>query len=110
MQIMRAAHLGMCFGVRDAIDLAVRRSDTAPLTVLGDLVHNDAVLAGLRARGIATAKDPAESASWSPRTARRSAPWSARARSVSKSWTPRARSCTWRIERCRRSSATATIP
>jgi 4-hydroxy-3-methylbut-2-enyl diphosphate reductase len=49
----------MCFGVRDAIDLAVRRSDTAPLTVLGDLVHNDAVLARLRSRGIATANDPA---------------------------------------------------
>jgi 4-hydroxy-3-methylbut-2-enyl diphosphate reductase len=62
MEILRAAHLGMCFGVRDAIDLAVRRSDTAPLTVLGDLVHNDAVLAGLRARGIATAKDPAQAA------------------------------------------------
>src|ERR671920_2062233 len=59
MQILRAAHLGMCFGVRDAIDLAVRRSDTAPLTVLGDLVHNDAVLARLRSRGIATANDPA---------------------------------------------------
>src|SRR5258708_1714690 len=59
MRILRAAHLGMCFGVRDAIELAVRRSDTAPLTVLGDLVHNDAVLASLRARGIATANDPA---------------------------------------------------
>jgi 4-hydroxy-3-methylbut-2-enyl diphosphate reductase len=59
MRILRAAHLGMCFGVRDAIDLAVRRSDVAPLTVLGDLVHNEAVLAGLRARGVATATDPA---------------------------------------------------
>ena len=43
MRILRAAHLGMCFGVRDAIELAVHHSDTAPLTVLGDLVHNDAV-------------------------------------------------------------------
>src|SRR3954471_16544114 len=59
MRILRAAHLGMCFGVRDAIDLALRRSDTAPLTVLGDLVHNDAVLASLRSRGIASANDPA---------------------------------------------------
>jgi 4-hydroxy-3-methylbut-2-enyl diphosphate reductase len=59
MRILRAAHLGMCFGVRDAIDLAVRRSETAPLTVLGDLVHNDAVLASLRSRGIVTASDPA---------------------------------------------------
>jgi 4-hydroxy-3-methylbut-2-en-1-yl diphosphate reductase len=59
MRILRAAHLGMCFGVRDAIELAVRRSDAAPLTVLGNLVHNDAVLARLRSRGIATANDPA---------------------------------------------------
>jgi 4-hydroxy-3-methylbut-2-enyl diphosphate reductase len=59
MRILRAAHLGMCFGVRDAIDLAVHRSDSAPLTVLGDLVHNDAVLARLRSKGIATANDPA---------------------------------------------------
>ena len=59
MRILRAAHLGMCFGVRDAIALAERHSDTAPLTVLGDLVHNDAVLARLRARGIASASDPA---------------------------------------------------
>ena len=59
MRILRAAHLGMCFGVRDAIELAVEQSGTAPLTVLGDLVHNDAVLARLRAKGIASAKDPA---------------------------------------------------
>src|SRR6185436_6376536 len=62
MQILRAAHLGMCFGVRDAIELAVRRSETAPLTVLGDLVHNDAVLASLRSRGIASATDPGRAA------------------------------------------------
>lgn len=60
MRILRATHLGMCFGVRDAIALAVRHAETAPLTILGDLVHNEAVLAGLRARGIAVAADPAE--------------------------------------------------
>jgi 4-hydroxy-3-methylbut-2-enyl diphosphate reductase len=59
MQVLRAEHLGMCFGVRDAIDLALRRADAAPLTILGDLVHNDAVLAALRAKGIAIADDPA---------------------------------------------------
>jgi 4-hydroxy-3-methylbut-2-en-1-yl diphosphate reductase len=59
MRILRAAHLGMCFGVRDAIELAVHRSDLAPLTVLGELVHNDAVLASLRSRGITTEPDPA---------------------------------------------------
>ena len=60
MRILRAAYLGMCFGVRDAIELAERRSDIAPLTVLGDLVHNDAVLARLRSRGIGSANDPAQ--------------------------------------------------
>ncbi|MCX6921706.1 MAG: 4-hydroxy-3-methylbut-2-enyl diphosphate reductase, partial [Verrucomicrobia bacterium] len=42
----------MCFGVRDAIELALQQAATKPLTVLGDLVHNETVLAGLRARGI----------------------------------------------------------
>ena len=57
MQIIRAEHLGMCFGVRDAIDLAIGHAQSAPLTILGDLVHNEAVLADLRARGIATVND-----------------------------------------------------
>lgn len=52
MKIIRAEHLGMCFGVRDAIALALQQSQSRPLTVLGDLVHNDTVLAELRARGI----------------------------------------------------------
>src|SRR5438093_3329818 len=59
MRIIRATHLGMCFGVRDAIALAIHHAETAPLTILGDLVHNDAVLASLRSKGIAMATDPA---------------------------------------------------
>jgi 4-hydroxy-3-methylbut-2-enyl diphosphate reductase len=42
----------MCFGVRDAIAMATRASAGRPLTVLGELVHNETVLDGLRARGI----------------------------------------------------------
>jgi 4-hydroxy-3-methylbut-2-enyl diphosphate reductase len=42
----------MCFGVRDAIALALKQAETAPLTILGELVHNESVLAQLRARGI----------------------------------------------------------
>jgi 4-hydroxy-3-methylbut-2-enyl diphosphate reductase len=60
MKIVRATHLGMCFGVRDAIALAVERSGHAPLTILGGLVHNPIVLADLHARGIAVARDVAE--------------------------------------------------
>ena len=52
MKIIRAEHLGMCFGVRDAIALALETAKLAPLTILGDLVHNETVLAELRARGI----------------------------------------------------------
>ena len=52
MRILRAEHLGMCFGVRDAIALAVQKSASQPLTVLGDLVHNETVLARLRTQGI----------------------------------------------------------
>ena len=52
MKIIRAEHLGMCFGVRDAIALAVETAEREPLTVLGDLVHNETVLTELRQRGI----------------------------------------------------------
>jgi 4-hydroxy-3-methylbut-2-enyl diphosphate reductase len=60
MRIIRAAHLGMCFGVRDAIALALEKAGTTPLTILGDLVHNPAVLRTLEDRGIAAAQDVAE--------------------------------------------------
>jgi 4-hydroxy-3-methylbut-2-enyl diphosphate reductase len=52
MKIIRAEHLGMCFGVRDAIALAMKEKEAGPLTILGDLVHNETVLARLRAHGI----------------------------------------------------------
>jgi 4-hydroxy-3-methylbut-2-enyl diphosphate reductase len=57
MKIIRAEHLGMCFGVRDAIALAERESSAAPLTILGELVHNETVIARLRARGITIQND-----------------------------------------------------
>jgi 4-hydroxy-3-methylbut-2-enyl diphosphate reductase len=52
MKILRAEHLGMCFGVKDAIALALDTAQREPLTILGDLVHNETVLAELRAKGI----------------------------------------------------------
>src|SRR4051794_19538911 len=60
MKIIRAEHLGMCFGVRDAIALAMSQSKTGPLTVLGELVHNDTVLANLRENGVRVAHQPGE--------------------------------------------------
>jgi 4-hydroxy-3-methylbut-2-en-1-yl diphosphate reductase len=60
MKIIQAEHLGMCFGVRDAIALAQEAAKHSPLTILGDLVHNETVLADLRAQGIRLAQQPAE--------------------------------------------------
>lgn len=59
MKLLRASHLGMCFGVRDAIALAFAEAQRQPLTILGELVHNETVLASLRARGIRFASQPA---------------------------------------------------
>jgi 4-hydroxy-3-methylbut-2-enyl diphosphate reductase len=47
----------MCFGVRDAIDLALEHAGAGPLTILGDLVHNPTVLATLAARGVVAVPD-----------------------------------------------------
>ncbi len=58
MKIIKAEHLGMCFGVRDAIALAQETARHQPLTILGDLVHNETVLAELRAGGIRFEQQP----------------------------------------------------
>lgn len=60
MKIIRAEHLGMCFGVKDAIALALETARHRPLTVLGDLVHNETVLAELQAQGIRIRQSPEE--------------------------------------------------
>ncbi len=52
MKIILAEHYGLCFGVRDAIAQAERLAQAAPLTILGELVHNPIVrsrLAGIGA-------------------------------------------------------------
>jgi 4-hydroxy-3-methylbut-2-enyl diphosphate reductase len=59
MRVVRAGHLGMCFGVRDAIALALEHAAAGPLTILGDLVHNPTVLSALEAKGVAVAQDVA---------------------------------------------------
>jgi 4-hydroxy-3-methylbut-2-enyl diphosphate reductase len=60
MNILRADHLGMCFGVRDAIAMAQAEARLGPLTVLGDLVHNQSVIDDLQSRGIRIAQRPGE--------------------------------------------------
>jgi 4-hydroxy-3-methylbut-2-enyl diphosphate reductase len=60
MKFLKAEAMGMCFGVRDAIELARDRAAAGPVTVLGDLVHNETVLADLRARGVLIRQDAAD--------------------------------------------------
>ena len=99
MEILRATHLGMCFGVRDAIALALEHAGAGPLTILGDLVHNPTVLNTLAARGVVAAQDVSQVKTGTvmvtahgtsrralARTGRSGSPWSR----------PRARSCTSR--------------
>jgi len=56
MKIIVAEHFGMCFGVRDAIAEATRLGAEAPLTILGELVHNPVVGERLRGLGIRQAE------------------------------------------------------
>jgi 4-hydroxy-3-methylbut-2-enyl diphosphate reductase len=51
MEVLMAEHYGMCFGVRDAIELALDLTRQGPITVLGDLVHNPDVVRRMDAAG-----------------------------------------------------------
>ncbi len=51
MEVRLADHLGMCFGVRDAIEMALKLAKLGPVTILGDLVHNPDVVAEMDAAG-----------------------------------------------------------
>jgi 4-hydroxy-3-methylbut-2-enyl diphosphate reductase len=55
VKILLAEHFGMCFGVRDAISEAEQLATEAPLTILGELVHNPLVRERLRTQGVAEA-------------------------------------------------------
>jgi 4-hydroxy-3-methylbut-2-enyl diphosphate reductase len=52
LTVLRAKHMGMCFGVRDAIHMAKRVGRARPLTILGQLVHNPKVLEDLKVQGV----------------------------------------------------------
>ena len=53
MRVLIADELGFCFGVRDALTLARAVPDPAVVTIHGELVHNEVVLAELDASGFA---------------------------------------------------------
>jgi 4-hydroxy-3-methylbut-2-enyl diphosphate reductase len=51
MRVITAKAQGMCFGVRDALTRMRGIGDPGSVTIYGDLVHNERVLAELRRRG-----------------------------------------------------------
>jgi 4-hydroxy-3-methylbut-2-enyl diphosphate reductase len=51
MNVLLAEVMGMCFGVRDALKIMDAVSEPSAVTIHGELVHNEAVLTGLEARG-----------------------------------------------------------
>ncbi|MEM7202511.1 MAG: 4-hydroxy-3-methylbut-2-enyl diphosphate reductase [Planctomycetota bacterium] len=51
LRVLEASALGMCFGVRDALAIAREVSDPRQVTIHGELVHNEQVLAELRQSG-----------------------------------------------------------
>jgi 4-hydroxy-3-methylbut-2-enyl diphosphate reductase len=57
MKILRATHLGWCFGVRNAVALVANEARHGHVAVLGELVHNETVNAALRARGVQLTRD-----------------------------------------------------
>jgi 4-hydroxy-3-methylbut-2-enyl diphosphate reductase len=54
MEVIRAMAMGMCFGVRDALKIVAQAEDPSRVTIRGELVHNEEVLADLDRRGFRT--------------------------------------------------------
>jgi 4-hydroxy-3-methylbut-2-enyl diphosphate reductase len=51
MQVIRAEVMGMCFGVRDALQALADVKQPEQVTIHGELVHNETVLVQLQSRG-----------------------------------------------------------
>ncbi|MEL6895052.1 MAG: 4-hydroxy-3-methylbut-2-enyl diphosphate reductase [Planctomycetota bacterium] len=57
VQIIRAQHMGFCFGVRDALQLAADHPDAERTTIYGELVHNPIVNDQLSRSGYETVSE-----------------------------------------------------
>jgi 4-hydroxy-3-methylbut-2-enyl diphosphate reductase len=63
MRVIRADVLGMCFGVRDALEVAAAVAEPSRVTIFGQLVHNAMVQDQLMAQGFSTTHPHSLSAS-----------------------------------------------
>lgn len=61
MKVIRAAAMGFCFGVRDALEITRSISSPDNVTIHGELVHNPVVLYELKTRGFAASPEDARS-------------------------------------------------
>jgi len=60
MKIQTAKHMGLCFGVKDAIKLAETSAKNGPTTILGPLAHNPAIQRRLQDQRIGFVQHPQE--------------------------------------------------
>ena len=51
LKVIRANEMGMCFGVKDALNIAHSLQDPTETAIHGELVHNEEVLKDLSNRG-----------------------------------------------------------
>ena len=59
MKVLTAEVLGMCFGVRDALQILADVERPGEVTIHGELVHNEQVLEQLHARGFRMVREEA---------------------------------------------------
>jgi 4-hydroxy-3-methylbut-2-enyl diphosphate reductase len=59
MKVILASHMGMCFGVKDAIDMTESVEVPQLVTIYGELVHNASVQERFRERGFHTVHESA---------------------------------------------------
>jgi 4-hydroxy-3-methylbut-2-enyl diphosphate reductase len=62
MKIIRAEAMGLCFGVRDALQLAASIEDAPSVTIHGELVHNELVQLQLERQGFQMTSESARQA------------------------------------------------
>lgn len=51
MKVIRASAMGMCFGVKDAIEITKEIPHPSSVTIYGELVHNEEIVSNLANRG-----------------------------------------------------------
>jgi 4-hydroxy-3-methylbut-2-enyl diphosphate reductase len=68
MRVIRAEVMGMCFGVRDALEVIEGIGNPTAVTIHGQLVHNEIVLANLRRSGFAIGGESGAGPRGVPRT------------------------------------------